>query len=87
MTLLFLDLGGGEIFMIFVVILLLFGAKRIPEFARGMGKGLRQLRNATDDIQRDIQSTANEVKKDVDTNRDIRRDPNHNKEENTSTKE
>lgn len=59
--------------MIFFLILLLFGAKRIPEFARGMGKGLRQLRNATDDIQRDIQGSVNEVKKDVDVNRNYRK--------------
>ncbi len=70
---LFLDLGGGEIMMIFFLILLLFGAKRIPEFARGMGKGLRQLRNATDEIQSDIQRSVNEVKKDVDTNRQERK--------------
>lgn len=59
--------------MIFFLILLLFGAKRIPEFARGMGKGLRQLRNATDEIQSDIQRSVNEVKKDVDTNRQERK--------------
>ena len=59
--------------MIFFIILLLFGAKRIPEFARGMGKGLRQLRNATDEIQNDIQRGVSDVKRDVDLNRDMRK--------------
>lgn len=79
-TLLFLDLGGGEIMMIFFIILLLFGAKRIPEFARGMGKGLRQLRNATDEIQSDIQRSVSDVKRDVDVNRDMRKRSNENEE-------
>jgi len=68
---LFFNLGGGEIFFILFIVLLLFGSKKIPEFARGMGKGLRHLRNATDDIQRDIQSTVDDVKKDVDINKKL----------------
>lgn len=83
-TILFLDLGGGEIMMIFFIILLLFGAKRIPEFARGMGKGLRQLRNATDEIQSDIQRSVSDVKRDVDVNRDMR---NRGNEKEESSKE
>lgn len=79
-SLLFLDLGGGEIMMIFFIILLLFGAKRIPEFARGMGKGLRQLRNATDEIQNDIQRGVSDVKRDVDINRDMRKRSNEDEE-------
>lgn len=66
--------------MIFFIILLLFGAKRIPEFARGMGKGLRQLRNATDEIQNDIQRGVSDVKRDVDINRDMRKRSNEDEE-------
>lgn len=66
--------------MIFFIILLLFGAKRIPEFARGMGKGLRQLRNATDEIQNDIQRSVSDVKRDVDVNRDMRKRSEESKE-------
>lgn len=45
-------LGGGEIFLLVVVILLLFGAKRIPDLARGLGRGIKEFKNAkngTDD--------------------------------------
>jgi sec-independent protein translocase protein TatA len=69
---LFFNLGGGEIFFILLIVLLLFGANKIPEFARGLGKGMRHLRNATDDIQRDIQNTVDDVKKDVDINKKIK---------------
>jgi len=44
--LLFFNLGGGEIFIIMAIVLLLFGAKRIPEIARGMGRGIRQFKDA-----------------------------------------
>jgi TatA/E family protein of Tat protein translocase len=39
-------LGGGEIFLIVVLILLLFGAKRIPDLARGLGKGIKEFKDA-----------------------------------------
>ncbi|MDC1204751.1 twin-arginine translocase TatA/TatE family subunit [Salibacteraceae bacterium] len=66
MVLLFFSLGGGEIFIILLVILLLFGSKRIPEIARGMGKGIRQFKDATNDIQSDLTDSIKEVKKDID---------------------
>jgi sec-independent protein translocase protein TatA len=46
--------GPLEIGLIFLVILLVFGAKRIPEIARGMGKGIREFKDATKDIQREL---------------------------------
>lgn len=58
----FFNLGGGEIFIVLIIVLLLFGSKKIPEFARGLGKGIRYFKDATDEIQRDIQETVNEVK-------------------------
>jgi len=48
------NFGGGEIFLILMAFILLFGAKRIPEVARTLGKGMREIRNATSDIQREI---------------------------------
>ena len=62
---LFFNLGGGEIFIIMLFILLFFGSKRIPEFARGLGKGIRQFKDATGDIQRDIEDSINETKKEI----------------------
>lgn len=65
MKLLFLNLGGGEIFVVLMVVLLFFGSKRIPEFARNLGRGMRQFRNATNDIQQDITDSVQDVKKQI----------------------
>jgi sec-independent protein translocase protein TatA len=40
-------LGGGEIFLIAIVLLLLFGGKKIPELMRGLGKGIREFKSAS----------------------------------------
>lgn len=60
MTLLFLNLGGGEIILILLVILIFFGAKKIPELARGLGQGMREFKKASQEIQENIEkSTTN----------------------------
>lgn len=64
----FFNLGFGELFAIFVVVLLLFGADKIPEFAKSLGKGIRYVKDATDGVKRDIQSSVDEVKVDIDAN-------------------
>lgn len=46
--------GGFELVIIFLVVLLVFGAKRIPEIARGVGKGIREFKDATSEIKREI---------------------------------
>ena len=61
MIILFLNLGGGEVLLVLLVVLLFFGSKSIPELARGLGKGLREIREATDNIKREIENGANEV--------------------------
>ena len=53
MVLLF-GLGPWEIAIIMLVVLLLFGAKRIPEIARGLGKGIREFKSATSEISREL---------------------------------
>lgn len=54
-----MNLGMPEIMMIFFLILLLFGAKRLPELARGLGKGIREFKDATqgikDELDREVQ--------------------------------
>ncbi|PRY10425.1 sec-independent protein translocase protein TatA [Pontibacter ummariensis] len=50
-------LGGTEVVLILFAILLLFGAKRIPELARGMGRGIREFKDATKEIKSDIESS------------------------------
>jgi len=78
---LFLNLGGGEIILILFVILLMFGGKGIPSIARTLGKGIREFKNATNDIQRDIQQGTGgithqvneqiqEIKKEIDFEKD-----------------
>ena len=54
MVLLFFNLGGWEIAVIMLLVLLIFGAKRIPEVARGLGKGIREFRSATSEITREL---------------------------------
>ena len=54
MNLLFLSPSGGEIMFILVAVLMLFGSKKIPELARGLGKGIREIKNATSDIQNEV---------------------------------
>ena len=58
----FLFISGAEIFFILFIVVMVFGADKIPGIARGLGKGMRQLKDATDDIKRAIQKSA-----DVDT--------------------
>ena len=54
--------GGIEIALIVLVILLLFGAKRIPELARGIGQGIQEFRKASDDIKKEIDKGSEDVK-------------------------
>ncbi len=67
-TLLFIS--GQEIVIVFVVVLLLFGANKIPEVARGLGKGMREFRKATDDIKKEINDNAKDIIDDVDDMKD-----------------
>ena len=50
-------LGGWEVLLILVAILIFFGAKRIPELARGLGQGLREFKNATNDIKNELEES------------------------------
>lgn len=52
--------GGWEWIIIVLVILLFFGAKRIPELARGLGKGINEFRKAQDEIRKEIDRGADE---------------------------
>jgi sec-independent protein translocase protein TatA len=55
-------LGGQEMILIFVVILLLFGAKKIPELARGLGKSMGEFKKAREEFEREIVKAEDEVK-------------------------
>ncbi len=60
-----LFISGSEIFIVFLVILLLFGADKIPELARMFGKGVNEFRKAADDIKREFETSADEVEQEV----------------------
>lgn len=65
-----LFISGGEIFIVFVVALLLFGANKIPELARGLGKGMREFKKATDDIKNEIKDSSNDIVEDINDMKD-----------------
>ncbi len=69
--LLFFNLGGGEIFFILLFVLIFFGSKKIPEVARGLGKGIRQFKDAAEGIQRDIQDNVSDIKEELDVRRQM----------------
>jgi sec-independent protein translocase protein TatA len=49
-------MGGGELFLVVLVIILLFGSDKLPEIAKGLGKGIREINNAKAQIQNEIQN-------------------------------
>lgn len=53
-------LGWPEIVMILVVVLILFGAKKLPELAKGLGSGIKEFKKATRDVQEDLQRAIEE---------------------------
>lgn len=81
MKLPFLFIGGPEIFIIILIVVMLFGADKIPEIARGLGKGMRQVKDATNEIKKEINESAK--KQDIDTKfvEDINKEVNQVKEE------
>ncbi len=61
-----LFIGGIEVMVIILFIIIFFGADKIPELARGMGKMIRQVKDASDDIKREIRDEGSQIKKDLD---------------------
>jgi len=65
-SLLFLqNLGAGEIIIIALVVILLFGGKKIPELMRGIGKGVRSFKEGINDVEKQIDEIGTEDKKEV----------------------
>ncbi|EHQ42224.1 MULTISPECIES: Sec-independent protein translocase subunit TatA/TatB [Myroides] len=71
-------IGGGELFFIILVILMLFGSDKVPEMARAFGKFMAQVKNATNDIKHEINKSADEsgIKKDIEDALNIEADIN-----------
>lgn len=57
------NLGATEIILIILVILLLFGAKKIPELAQGIGKGMKEFKKAVKDVEEEVKKTDEDLKK------------------------
>ncbi|MCQ2299028.1 MAG: twin-arginine translocase TatA/TatE family subunit [Bacteroidales bacterium] len=58
-----LNIGGTEIIVILIVVLLLFGGKKIPELMKGLGKGVKEYKNAVNSVEDEIKKVSEEEKK------------------------
>ena len=72
----FLFIGGPEIFIIILVVVMFFGADKIPDIARGLGKGMRQIKDATNDIKKETNESAKKKGIDTDLASDIQKEIN-----------
>ncbi len=72
----YLFIGGPELFVVILIVVLLFGADKLPEIARGLGKGMRQIKDATNDIKREINESAKNQGIDTDFVQDINKEIN-----------
>jgi|TARA_B110000444_G_C18315684_1_gene356023 sec-independent protein translocase protein TatA len=61
-----LFIGGPEIIIVLLFIVMFFGSKKIPELAKGLGKAMREVKDASNDIKKEIRDTSNSVKDDFD---------------------
>jgi sec-independent protein translocase protein TatA len=64
-VLLFFSVSGGEIFVILLFVLIFFGSDKIPGIARTMGRTIRQVKDATSEIQRDIQKSVKDTQSSI----------------------
>lgn len=64
MTLLFFDFGAGEIVIVVLAILLVFGPRKIPEIARTLGKFINEIKRASEDIKTEINREADRLDRD-----------------------
>ena len=56
-------LGAQELLLIFLAVLILFGAKRIPDIAQGLGKGIREFKGALKETQNELKKSTDEITK------------------------
>lgn len=77
----FLFISGAEIVFILFIVVMIFGADKIPDIARGLGKGMRTLRNATNDIKHEITKSAEKQGIDSDVTKEVEEEINKVKED------
>ena len=69
-----LFISSAEIAFIIFIVLLVFGADKIPEIARGLGKGMRQLKDATNEVKTEIMKSAEKQGLDTELTKDIKKE-------------
>jgi len=67
-------MGGGEILLVLMAVLLLFGADKMPEVAKGLAKGMREFRRVSNDIKREFEESTQDIRNDInDVTSDVRK--------------
>ena len=61
-----LFIGGPEIIVVLLFIVMFFGSKKIPELAKGLGRAMREVKDASNDIKKEIRDSASSIKDDFD---------------------
>ena len=61
-----LFIGGSEIFFVILFVVMLFGANKIPEIAKGLGKMMREVKDASNEIKREIKDSTKDIKDNID---------------------
>jgi TatA/E family protein of Tat protein translocase len=70
-----MGIGGSEIFLILLFVLVFFGAGKIPDFARALGKGIHEFKKAADDIKSELSNNTSDLRKDInDATKDLKPD-------------
>lgn len=64
--LLLFGVGGPEMIIIAIIVLLLFGGKKIPELMKGLGKGVKSFKDGMNEVEKDLKSDSKEEKKEGD---------------------
>ena len=61
-----LFIGGPEIIVVLLFIVMFFGSKKIPELAKGLGKAMREVKDASNEIKKEIRDSTTSIKDDLD---------------------
>ena len=70
----FLFISGPEIMVVMLIVVMVFGADKIPEIARGLGKGMRQIKDATNDIKKEIKDSSEKNSIDPNIAKDLQKE-------------
>ena len=74
MNTILLFISGPEIMVVMLIVVMVFGADKIPEIARGLGKGMRQMKDATNDIKKEIKDSSEKNNIDPNIAKDLQKE-------------